>query len=174
MITAIILAEDDIEALGATLAALVPALARGVLRDAVVVDRSQGGNVGLIADAVGAGHVRVPEDADPWRLGAQWGKGHWLLLLEAGDVPEAAWVGEAERFLLMAGPPGARAMRAAVLTREGRGVMGLAHRLKRQLWWRFRPVPGVICPRAALAGPAASRLRLERLRAHLYRVEQSR
>src|SRR5438552_18417120 len=117
MITAIILAGDDIEALGGTLSGLVPALARGVLRDGVVVDRSGQGDVALIADAAGTAYVRLPDGGDPWRLGARHGRGDWLLLLEAGDVPDGAFVAEAERFLRVAGPPGARSARAAVLQR---------------------------------------------------------
>src|SRR5919108_5296668 len=122
MITAIILADDDIEALGATLSSLVPALARGLLRDAVVVDGSSGGDVALIADAAGTAYLRLADSSDPWRFGAELGRGHWFLLLESGDVPDPAWIAEAERFLLTAGPPGAGAMRAAALRRPGRGI----------------------------------------------------
>ena len=174
MITAIILADDDIEALGATLASLVPALARGVLRDAVVVDASSSNDVAVIADAAGTAYLRIAGGRDPWRLGAELGRGHWFLLLESGDVPDSAWISEAERFLLVAGPPGARTMRAAVLRRPGRGIVGLAHRLTRQTWWRFRAAPGVLCPRAALMGTAPARLRLERMRADLHRVASKR
>jgi hypothetical protein len=174
MITAIILADNDIEALGATLAALVPAVARGVLRDAVVLDASSGKDVAVIADAAGTAYRRVVDGRDPWRLGADHGRGNWFLLLEAGDVPDPAWIAEAERFLLVAGPPGARVMRAAVLRRSGHGIAGLAHRLTRQLWWRFRPAPGVLCPRAALTQAGLARLRLERLRADLHRVASKR
>jgi hypothetical protein len=174
MITAVILADDDIEALGATLASLVPALARGVLRDAVVVDGSSGKDVAIIADAAGTTYQRIGEGRDPWRLGAELGRGHWFLLLESGDVPDPAWIAEAERFLLTAGPPGTGALRAAALRRPGRGIVGVAHRLTGQMWWRFRAAPGVLCPRAALTGTAPARLRLERLRAGLLRVASKR
>jgi hypothetical protein len=173
MITAIILADDDIEALGATLASLVPAVARGVLRDAVVVDGSSGKDVAVIADAAGTAYRRSA-GGDPWRLGAELGRGNWFLLLESGDVPDPAWISEAERFLMVAGPPGARAIRAAMLRRPRHRIAGLAHRLTGQLWWRFRGAPGVLCPRAVLMGTAPTRLRLERLRADLHRVASKR
>ena len=82
MITAIILADDDIEALGATLASLVPAVARGVLRDAVVVDGSSGKDVAVIADAAGTAYQQIGGGGDPWRLGAELGRGNWFLLLK--------------------------------------------------------------------------------------------
>lgn len=141
MITAIVRAGDDIEALGATLAALVPGVAQGVLRDPVIVDLSGGSEVRTIADATGTAYVRPASGDDPWRAGAQAGRGAWLLLLEAGDVPGVTWIAEIGRFLIMAdrdAPP------AAVL-RRGRPADPIRDRPRR---------PSPHAPRRGASRPA--------------------
>ncbi len=148
MMTAIILADDDVEALGATLAALVPAVANGTLRDAVVVDRSSRGEVHIVADAAGTAYVPARDANEPWRRGAGAARSAWLFLLAAGDVPEASWTAEADRFLFVAGPSASRAPRGAQFRRE---ALVLKDRLGRfaRLWPRRLVLgPGLIVPRA--------------------------
>lgn len=173
MISAVVLAHDDIAALGATLAALVPAVAEGVVRDAVVVDASRSQEVRRevrqIAEATGAAHVAAAAGADPWRLGAEAARGPWLLLLEAGDVPDPTWRADAERFLLTAGPSAARANRAAVFARAGGG--GWLARLRSWLpQGGFAPRAGMVCPKAALRGVAGSHVRVVVLGARIPRL----
>ncbi|MDJ1157825.1 hypothetical protein QNA08_06220 [Chelatococcus sp. SYSU_G07232] len=162
-----VLADDDIEALGATLAALVPAVAEGVLRDAVVVDCSHGQEVRQVSEAAGTSYAACVAGADPWRLGGEAVKGPWLFLLRSGDIPDAAWVAEAERFLLRAGPSAARLPQAAVFACEGEGWLArLAAGLRRD---RLRPRAGMLCPKAALRGGAAG-VRVERLATRIRRI----
>jgi hypothetical protein len=175
MLTAIIVAEDDIEALGATLAALVPAVAYGVVRDAVVVDRSAGEDVRFVADAAGTAYAPARDAADSpatsWRRGAGMARGAWLFLLAAGDVPDRGWAHEAERFLMIAGPTGTRMPRAAQFRREGFSLKDRLARLARR--WPSRSViePGLIVPRAvALRTGPPGRLRVEKLKGTIRRV----
>jgi len=53
MITALILTDDGIEPLAATLAALVPAVAAGLVADAVVLDLNAASEIAAVADGVG-------------------------------------------------------------------------------------------------------------------------
>lgn len=176
MISAIILADDDIEALGVTLAALVPAVAAGLLKDAVVVDRSRGDHVRVIAEAAGTAYVRIEEAVEPWRHGAQQARAAWVLLLEAGDVPNAGWDRAAEQFLLAAGGAGgARAGFIGASARPGLGdlLRGLRQRFRRQPTAR----PGLICRRAmieGIEGTEAGPVRVERLPTRLRRVTRPR
>lgn len=101
MLTAVIRAPGPAQALAATFAVLIPAVAQGFLGHAVVVDPAGAGEIERIADATGASYLRVG-NAEGWHRGAQEARGDWLLLLDAGDVPQLHWVETVERHLLMA------------------------------------------------------------------------
>jgi hypothetical protein len=103
MITALILTDGRLEPLAATLAALVPAVAEGLVADAVVISRHNDAEVAAVADAVGAAHVTVGEGREVWPAGAAVARRDWLLCLEAGDVPVDGWISALERFVAFAG-----------------------------------------------------------------------
>jgi len=65
MITALILTDDGIEPLAATLASLVPAVAAGLVADAVVLDLGAASEIAAVADGVGAAHVRIASAGRP-------------------------------------------------------------------------------------------------------------
>ncbi|MFL5214496.1 MAG: hypothetical protein ACJ8DH_11490, partial [Microvirga sp.] len=104
MITALILTDDGIEPLAATLAALVPAVAAGLVADAVVLDLDAASEIA--ADGVGAAHVRVAERRSAWPAGAAVARRDWLFCLAAGDVPQEGWIGAVEAYLTGASGPG--------------------------------------------------------------------
>jgi hypothetical protein len=106
MITALILTDDGIEPLAATLAALVPAVAAGLVADAVVLDLSAASEIAAVADGVGAAHVRVAERRSAWAAGAAVARRDWLFCLHAGDVPQEGWIGAIEAHLGGASGPG--------------------------------------------------------------------
>jgi hypothetical protein len=106
MITALILADGRIEPLAATLAALVPGVAEGLVADAVVIATKDEPEIAAIAEGVGAVHVIASEGRNAWLLGAAVARREWLLCLEAGDVPADGWIGALERFVGFAGEPG--------------------------------------------------------------------
>jgi hypothetical protein len=103
MITALILTDGRVEPLAATLAALVPGVAEGLVADAVVIGRKDDGSVAEIAEGVGAVYVAVDHEAHAWSAGAALARRDWLLCLEAGDVPASGWIPALERFVAFAG-----------------------------------------------------------------------
>ncbi len=116
MITALILTDDGIEPLAATLAALVPAVAAGLVADAVVLDLNAASEIAAVADGVGAAHVRIAERRSAWAAGAAVARRDWLFCLAAGDVPQEGWIGAIEAFLAGASGPGlGRARRGGAL-----------------------------------------------------------
>jgi hypothetical protein len=105
MITALIVAERGGEALGLTLASLVPAVVAGLVGDAVLIAPREDASVAAIADGVGASIVTLQHGSDPWRAGAAAARRDWLLCLEDGDVLADGWMRAVDRFL--AGPSAA-------------------------------------------------------------------
>lgn len=101
MLTAVIRAPGSVQALAATFAVLIPAVAEGFLGHAVVVDTAGANDIERIADATGASYLRAG-NAEGWHLGAKEARGDWLLLLDAGDVPQLNWAQAVERHLLVA------------------------------------------------------------------------
>ena len=57
MFSACIIVGESVEGLGATLGALVPAIADGILRDAVIVDFSSDPDVERVCDAAGCDRI---------------------------------------------------------------------------------------------------------------------
>lgn len=100
MLTAVIRAPGSAQALAATFAVLIPAVADGFLGHAVVIDTAASAELERIADATGASYLRTP-GGEGWHLGAQQARGDVLLLLDAGDVPQLHWVQALERHLLL-------------------------------------------------------------------------
>ncbi len=101
MLTAVIRADDSPRALAATLSVLIPAVAEGFLGHAVIVDAAGASGIESIADTTGASYLHA-SCADAWRQGAGAARGEWLLLLDAGDVPQAHWTQAVQRHLLVA------------------------------------------------------------------------
>jgi hypothetical protein len=97
MISVLVRAEHGLDALAATLSALVPAVADGLLCDAVILTRAHDPAVEQVADAVGAGVVVDPDAA--WAVGARQARRDWLLCLSAGDIPSEGWIRALDRFI---------------------------------------------------------------------------
>lgn len=105
MITAVIRANRDAEALAATLSVLIPAVAKGVIGHAVVIDDADDAAIARLADETGASYVRAKKTAgngEAWSSGVAQARGDWVILLEAGDLPEPQWTPSIERHLLTA------------------------------------------------------------------------
>jgi hypothetical protein len=162
MITALILTEGGIEPLAATLAALVPAVAAGLVADAVVLDLNAASEIAAVADGVGAAHVRIAERRSAFAAGVAVARRDWLFCLAAGDVPQEGWIGAIEAYLAGASGPGlGRARRGGAL--PARAAV---------LWERLagaRQVrPGDLVHRALVLGPRLPRsLRPARLDARI-------
>jgi hypothetical protein len=149
MITALILTDGQLEPLAATLAALVPGVAEGLVADAVVLSAGDDPAVAAVADGVGAAHVpATPGTA--WAAGAAAARRDWLFCLEAGDVPQAGWIGAVEAFLAQAPGPGlGRARRD--------GLLSQAPFIWERLLGARAVRPGDLVHRSLLAGQWLSR-----------------
>ena len=102
MITVLVRATRGPEALAATLTALVPAVAEGLVGDAVILSDRQDDSLAMVADAAGATLV-VAKDAS-WTEGAKAARRDWLLCLDDGDIPQEGWIRALDRFVSLAGP----------------------------------------------------------------------
>jgi len=120
MITALIRVKNGPEALAVTLSALVPAVAAGLVGDAVILVSRADETLAKVADAAGATLV-VAEEAS-WIAGAGAARRDWLLCLEDGDVPQEGWIRVLDRFVALSAPERGLAR----LRREGRGLLSAA------------------------------------------------
>lgn len=94
MFTAIILANTDAKAMTRTLNALIGATVSGLVRDVILLADIQNEIAGKIADFSGC-KLASPGDFAEIVLAA---KTDWLLLLEAGCLPEEGWDESVENF----------------------------------------------------------------------------
>lgn len=102
MITVVVRAEHGAEALAVTLAALVPAVADGLVGDAVVLARAPDDEIAAVADALGA-KLLVGADGT-WASAARVARRDWILCLSAGDVPGEGWIRALDRFIALCPP----------------------------------------------------------------------
>jgi rSAM/selenodomain-associated transferase 2 len=83
-----------------TLAALVPALVRGVVQEAIIADGGSTDDTRAIAEAAGTRIVEAPRGrGTQLDAGARLARGEWLLFLHADTVLEPGWAEEAEAFM---------------------------------------------------------------------------
>ncbi len=100
MLSAIIATAESERTLVATLAALVPGVTAGVLREVVVADAGSTDATEEVADLAGC---RFLTSCEP--LGARLKeaaavtRAPWLMFLRAGCVPEPGWIAAAEHFI---------------------------------------------------------------------------
>lgn len=84
-----------------TLAACVPAVAEGFVREAIVVARARSPALDEVIDAAGCQLVEAQGDA--WsllRAGAQKARSNWLLVMTPGLVPLGGWMAQIGDFLI--------------------------------------------------------------------------
>lgn len=123
MITVLVRVAHGPEALAATLSALVPAVAAGLVGDAVILATRHDETVAAVADAMGAGLV-VTENRS-WGEGAGIARRDWLLCLEDGDIPQEGWIRVLDRFVTLSTPERGLAR----FRRQGTGPTGFVRRV---------------------------------------------
>jgi hypothetical protein len=155
MVTALVIVREDDPGLLDTLAALVPAVADGVVRDALLLSVRETDFLRTVADASGCGLVTAGAP-DLLAQGARAARSPWVLALAAGMVPGGLWMDDvadavtAQRpsvFTLRSRGGPAQALRAAALN----AAASLFGRAPRDL--------GLVAPREALMGATAPRVR---------------
>ncbi|WP_127089074.1 glycosyltransferase [Aquabacter cavernae] len=114
MISVVIPTHNSERALVPTLAALVPGVTGGILRDVILADGGSSDDTAAIADA--AGCVFLPGLADlgtRLKQGAAQARGRWILFLHPYSLLEEGWVREVSSFLERAERRGAADLVAA-------------------------------------------------------------
>lgn len=100
MLSVIIATLDSERALVPTLAALVPGATAGLISEVVIADGGSSDDSATVADIAGCNFM-VIEGPLGARLNAAAAaaRAPWLLFLRPGSIPDAAWIGEAARFV---------------------------------------------------------------------------
>jgi hypothetical protein len=84
----------------ATLAALVPGAATGVIREVLLVDRGDNGVIERVADVAGCRFLPFEGPrAAALAEGARQARSPWLMFLRAGAVLDAGWIEETTQFI---------------------------------------------------------------------------
>jgi hypothetical protein len=158
MLSVLVNVSGEDPALLDTLAALVPGVAEGLVRDVVLLGRSADPFARQVADAAGCVLLDAPADRKA-RLsaGAAVVKSDAILILEAGLVPGGDWIVETEAFLV----EGPRTAAGFTLVRRQAPVSALRMNMGTSLFGTLDPLQGMILAKAALAArrlPRAVRL----------------
>lgn len=187
MISVVIPTHNAERALVPTLAALVPGVTGGIVRDVILADGGSSDDTAAIADAAGCVFVSGVADLGlRLRQGAAQGRGRWLLFLHPQSLLEEGWVREVSSFLETSERRGA-AERIAATFRLSVDGYGLRPRLgeamaaaKLAVMGRPRPGQGLLLARRHYErlgghspGPAAERRLIARIgmrRLHVLRA----
>src|ERR1700679_3091533 len=117
MLSVILSTEGAEQTAGATLAALVPGAAAGVVREVLLVDRAGTDTIERVADVAGC-HFLPFEGTRAAALAgaARQARSPWLMFLHAGAVLDSGWIDETSQFIQnvsMSGRPRAGIFRYA-------------------------------------------------------------
>ena len=84
----------------ATLAALVPGAAAGVIHEVLLVDRAGTEVIERVADVAGCGYLTsTGSRAAAMAAGARASRSPWLMFLHAGAVLDSGWIEETQQFI---------------------------------------------------------------------------
>jgi Glycosyl transferase family 2 len=84
----------------ATLAALIPGAATGVVREVLLVDRGGNGVIERVADVAGCRYLAFEGSrAAALAAGARQARSPWLMFLHAGAVLDHGWIDETVQFI---------------------------------------------------------------------------
>jgi hypothetical protein len=97
----VIIPTDGIEQTAvATLAALVPGAAAGVVREVLLVDRAGSAVIERVADVAGCRFLAFEGSrAAALAAGAKQARSPWLMFLHAGAVLDSGWIEETTQFI---------------------------------------------------------------------------
>jgi hypothetical protein len=100
MLSVIIPTEGVEQPAVATLAALVPGAAAGIIREVLLIDRSDNGVIERVADVAGCRFVRFDGSrAAALAAGAKQARSAWLMFLRPGAVLDTGWIEETTQFI---------------------------------------------------------------------------
>lgn len=135
MISVIIPTEGVEQPVVATLSALVSGAAAGLVRDVVLVERTQGEAVEHVADVAGCNFIRHQGSrAAALAAGVRVARAPWLMFLHPGAVLDTGWIDETAQFIetvSLGGKPRAAMFRYARSPYTKNGIGQNLHRLSR-------------------------------------------
>src|ERR1700676_4297819 len=100
MLSVIIPTEGVEQSAVATLAALVPGGAAGIIREVLLVDRAGTGVIERVADVAGCRFLSFEGTrAAAMAAGARTARSPWLMFLHAGAVLDSGWIEETSQFI---------------------------------------------------------------------------
>ena len=100
MLSVIIPTEGVEQPAVATLAALVPGAAAGLVREVLLVDRSRSGVIERVADVTGCRFLTFEGTrAAAMAAGARQARAPWLMFLHVGAVLDYGWIEETTQFI---------------------------------------------------------------------------
>jgi hypothetical protein len=100
MLSVIIPTEGIEQPTVATLAALVPGAAAGVIREVLLVDRADNGVIERVADVAGCRFLHFEGTrAAALAAGAKQARSPWLMFLRPGAVLDTGWIEETTQFI---------------------------------------------------------------------------
>jgi hypothetical protein len=100
MLSVIIPTEGVEQPTVATLAALVPGAAAGIIREVLLVDRGDNGVIERVADVAGCRFLRFDGTrAAALAAGAKQSRSPWLMFLRPGAVLDTGWIEETTQFI---------------------------------------------------------------------------
>jgi len=100
MLSVIIPTEGAEHPVVATLTPLVSGAATGVIREVLLVDRSNNGVIERVADVAGCGFLQFEGSyAAALAAGARQARSPWLMFLHAGAVLDHGWIDETVQFI---------------------------------------------------------------------------
>jgi hypothetical protein len=100
MLSVIIPTEGAEQPAVATLAALVPGAAAGVVREVLLVDRAATSVIARVADVAGCRFLAFDGSrAAALAAGARQARSPWLMFLHAGAVLDPGWIDETTHFI---------------------------------------------------------------------------
>jgi hypothetical protein len=100
MLSVIIPTEGEEQPAVATLAALVPGAAAGVIREVFLVDRADNGTIARVADIAGCHFLAFKGTrAAALAAGARQARAPWLMFLHPGAVLDSGWIEETTQFI---------------------------------------------------------------------------
>ena len=101
MLSVIIPTEGVEQTAVATLAALVPGAAAGIIKEVLLVDGTRNGVIERVADVAGCRFIGYEGSSQGAALaaGALQARSPWLMFLPAGAVLETGWIEETTQFI---------------------------------------------------------------------------
>src|SRR5215475_5782118 len=101
MLSVIIPTEGVEQPVVATLAALVPGAAAGLIKEVLLVDATRNGVIERVADVAGCRFIGYEGSSQGAALaaGALQARSPWLMFLHAGAVLETGWIEETTQFI---------------------------------------------------------------------------